>query len=96
MTLPTLMRSTCIGHQKVTKPVQLDLGFVHRSMEVKLPALLGDYDRQIDRPSKQPTDGQTGAKGSFTSNTFTGEGWVAVNLNLTLIFWNTLYLTQIL
>ena len=44
------------------------------SMEVKLPALLGNYDRQtnqpFDRPTSQPTDGQTGSLESFTSNMF--------------------------
>ena len=37
-------------------------------MEVKLPALQGNYDKQPDRPTDQPTDGQTGSYGSFTSN----------------------------
>ena len=36
----------------------------YRSMEVKLPAILGNYDRQADRP----TNGQTGLEKSFTSN----------------------------
>ena len=35
-----------------------------RSMEVKLPALIGNYDRKTN----QQTNGQTGSEGSYTSN----------------------------
>ena len=38
--------------------------FYDRSMEVKLPALLGNYDRLTE----QPTDRQTGSWGNFTFN----------------------------
>ena len=27
-----------------------------------------NYDRPTDRPTEQPKDGQTGSRGSFTSN----------------------------
>ena len=41
------------------------------SMEVKLSALFGNYDRQTDRPTNRPTDqstdGHEGSTGSFTS-----------------------------
>ena len=30
-----------------------------KSMEVTIPVLLGNNDRQINRPTNQPTDGQT-------------------------------------
>ena len=39
-----------------------------RSMEVKLPDLQGNYNRQTDRQIDQPTAGQTGSYGSFTTN----------------------------
>ena len=42
---------------------------LERSMEVKLSALLGNYDRQIDLPTNRPTNGQTGgSQGSYTSS----------------------------
>ena len=33
--------------------------FSDRSMEVKLPALLGNYNRHNNRPTNQPTDQPT-------------------------------------
>ena len=46
-----------------------------RCTEVKLPALVGNYDRPNNRPTHRPnneptdaTDGQIGSKWSFTSN----------------------------
>ena len=39
-----------------------------RSMEVKLSALLGNYDKQTDQPTDRPTNRHTVSKGSFNSN----------------------------
>ena len=39
-----------------------------QDMKVKLPALLGTYDRQTNQQNNQPTDGHTGSKEDFTSN----------------------------
>ena len=36
-----------------------------KSMEVKLPAFVGNHDRPSNRPTNHPTDGQTGSYGSF-------------------------------
>ena len=32
-----------------------------KSMEVKLPAFVGNHDRPSNRPTNHPTDGQTGS-----------------------------------
>ena len=36
-------------------------------MELQLSALLGNYDRQTDRPTNQLTDGNMGLGGSYNS-----------------------------
>ena len=39
-----------------------------RSMEVKVPGLLGNYERPTDQPTKQQTDRLTDRPDHFTSN----------------------------
>ena len=59
-----------------------------RSMEVKLSALLENYDRLTEQPTDQSTeDGQNGSWESFTSNNFCPSfiqrsGTVKCNVNI--------------